>query len=274
MNTIYVSNARRGCGVLVPGAVYGISQMVAGGTLAPWTWLLAQPWEDRLHMIWCDGYIPARTQVEINPKATLLECEIIPFEDNSGWTHQSDVACEVPEYGVADHVGKCFYTPWEFALECMTLGTSRRLARPVARKLAKQTPFPIFFSHSDIPLFENFDQAYAVFLRALETQTNGGPQASWCPTWYEDDFGLEVSDYNGDKHAMVDVLGYLSKEAAENKKRKVRYNIIANYEEAVFGASWITDVVQIVGEDEEVEESLAAAGVQKGVLENDDFDLL
>lgn len=279
MNTIRISNAPRGCGRLKKGGCYGISEMVKGGTLAPWTWLLAQPWEtEPLHMIWCSGYIPARSQVEIDPRATLLECEIIPFKDSSEWTHDRDffeqVAKEVPEYGVADHVGTCFYTPWEFAVECMTQGSSRRFSRLIAKKLARHTPFPIFFSHSDIPSLENHEQAYALLEHALEDQSNRDFRAPWYPTWYEEDFGLKAGDYNGEGHAMVKVLEYLSKEATENKTRKVAYDIIADYEEAVFGASWITEVVQIVGEDEEVEESLAAAGVQKGVLEeNDDFSM-
>lgn len=275
MNTIYISNAPRGCGRLQKRGCYGISTLSASGTLALWTWLLAEPWDGgprhNQHMIWCMGEIPARTQVSINPRVTLLHNELM-YEMSSSEEIQKDKLSFVPDHGLADHIGSCFYTPWEFAEECVARGASRRFTPAMAKKMASQTPFLMFFSHHDIPIPEDRAEADTLLGQACGGQRVAPGPKTWGATWLEEGFGLKANDYHGGGHAMVDVLEYISAETSKTKGRKVPLQY--QYEEAIFGASWITDVVQIVDENEEVHPALAGAGVEKGVLEdNDDFSM-
>lgn len=264
--TIYVSGAERGCGSLKKGGLYATSELSPNGTLNVWAWVLGQPWEGGLNVL--AAGMPPRVQLEINPQATLKSAYLWLAE----WKADADPNSEIPTWGLADHVGGKFYTPLNFALECQQRGPSRRLTPTNARKWASQVPFPIFFTTNVYPLWSSMAAAEDFLYNAMSKDAleegagalgigRGEFSPLFTPTWKWEEWGLYAGQNPGKGHYLTEAFHYLDLYKGRVAPRPT-YRI-----EAVFGASWITHVVQVLDKDEEVDDELAQAGVVKAVID-------
>jgi len=147
MRQIVLDGTPRGCGTLKERACYAVGTPGDIGKFKSWYWLSGSLFPCEEEMIWCE--VPARTQVVINPIATLKYGQLW----EAHWASPTSVLDGLVSFGrngIADHVGRQ-YTPFGFAFECFERGPSRRISPEIAKKLAGCVPFPIFFSHKDIP---------------------------------------------------------------------------------------------------------------------------
>jgi len=263
---VILQDVERGCGTVKKNGVYLIAEKGLGGTLSIWTWLLGCMLEDELtSSIFCDGNIPPRTQIRINPQETLRQSLFWPHE----WGFKDGPTFNnIPIFGLADHVGSNNYTPISFAKECQVLGPSRRISRDLAGDFADKTPFPIFFAHSDVPVWKtkaSLDRFTSwALLDEMLTVREHAVYASG-RTWDNPTFGFGDVDYHGNDHLGIALMAALDE--AKEQKLEIPKEAQPVMLEAFFGASWVTKVIQVKGEDEDVDENLAKAGVYRGIVE-------
>lgn len=264
--TIHVSGEARGCGSLQKGGCYATSEFGPGGTLLPWSWILGQPWLTGLNVL--AAGMPPRVQVEINPQATLKSAYLWLAE----WKAAADPSSDIPTWGLADHVGSKFYTPLSFAEECRQRGPSRRLTPANAKKWAAQVPFPIFFTTNVYPLWASQAAAEDWLYNCLSKDSleegagkliveSSNIYFDWNPTWKAEGWGLSKGCEWGELHTLA-AEGFHYLDLYKGRVTPQPEHRI----EAVFGASWITHIVQVLDEADEVSEDLAQAGVVKAVI--------
>lgn len=267
MASIVLNNAPRGCGQLKKGGCYGGGLMSPNGTLRVWTWILGEPWLGGHNV---DGAsVPSRTQIEVNPLETLhweyiwrTEWGLPQYDPET-----PAVNPEIPQWGIADHVGSCFYRPEQFAIECAQRGPSRRFSPANAKKWAKRVPFPILFTTDLYPYFEDEASVNAWMKAQIERENaaegieTNWKDPSWLPTWYDPEFTIYAGGKQAARSPMLDLFYYETAGKPPLPQRE-QYR-------TVFGISWITFVTYVAEPDEEVPEDLAEAGVVKGVLEED-----
>jgi hypothetical protein len=199
--------------------------------------------------------VPPRGQDEINPIETLIRRT--PWHPLLAKTPQEEISLYVNNirslgtFGLIDHVGSNHYTPFSFATELQQMGPSRRLTPALAQYLAPKTPFPIFFTHSDMPFFADMTALEEVW-PSFCTEDDGyvipcvqnyiGP--TWM-RWHWTPVLMQGSAYDdrGDSHYMTRVLRICDEEA-EKAVRLERY-------ESVFCGSWITTIRYVCRDGED-----------------------
>lgn len=160
---IILDSTPRECGDLKEDSYYGGGELVPGGILEAVSWLLGPMWdvdlgggETGVGMMEVGGMVPPRTQVEINPTESIYRSGLWLRE----WgTYDRDYTVHAGDFGLADHIGSSYYTPWSYADETKSRGANRKVTDKNARKWAEEVPFVVFCTHSDIPFFR--DQVHA-----------------------------------------------------------------------------------------------------------------
>jgi hypothetical protein len=160
-----MGNPARGCGSKQPDSYYleGEEPGSDSGMFWSWTWFLGDGIEDFLI-----EKIPPRSVILANPAATIIEKSLVrgdypyqPPEDKLGF-YSMLASVQTADMSSADHVGKNNYTAWSFANEVNRLGPSRKVTKKMAKVFAeifqKRGPFPMLFSHSQVPVFQNEEQ--------------------------------------------------------------------------------------------------------------------
>ena len=257
--TVVVDGSPRGCGKLRPGA-YLIGQSGPGGGLSPWYWLAAEPWEAQGGGV-IRAQVAPRTMKDIDPRNTLASGRLWLAEWTAATFAGGDWQGRWPRFGLVDHVGSQFYpTATSFAEECMVRGPSRRIPPAAAKRLAGLTPFPIFFSHAQVPDCEDQGQAEELLRRFGRP----GENSDWSATWLDDRMG-PTEDYlwHGLDHPLTRVL--IGMWVAVKTDKGVLAGL--RFSEAIFGGSWITDVGYLPQGGEDVPDALAEAGVKRMEIE-------
>lgn len=293
--TNYFANPPRGCGTKKEGGFYLEGGAVSDtGTLHALTWVLADHYEGAPHNNLCS--IPPRRMLSGNPAATLLDGHFVPYgEPWSGeiWGDNeslSDLLTTLKRKGVSnvglfDHVGRSFYSPWSFAKEVGEYGPSRRVPEQLAREIVSFLPMPIFFTHSDIPMFR--DEAHMLealdLLTDIEPSFQDYPDLATGPTWLQKDWGLYAKQYSGHRHMMAWALGHAAAHRMESPDTDQDRSIQELQEllddtgtsEAVFCASWVTRVTYVLRQDDPAEmvEQMAKAGITSISLDEEGGDV-
>jgi hypothetical protein len=248
---------------LVAGGTYLGGSFGPNGTLETWTWLLGTHVEGFYNLL---VSAPARQMKIINLPYTLGTGRLVEDLDATPeMVVPPEVAAlllELPRAAVLDHVGSQHYTPHQFAEECRQHGPSRRVNPDIAAQIAPFLPLPIIFTHSDMPIIENYPGLDDV----LEWQ--GYPAGTYqCePTFFDPAWGLRVKrdsgtktqPYNGEKHWAVGTLKALHQCYSGKKLNKGLIpeapRSAIGLHEATFGVSWLTRATYVVRGDESVEQ--------------------
>lgn len=269
MKPITVENVQRECGYRKPGSCYLDCDMGAGGSLMPGVWLLD----------WCvtdapetqfTVEVPPRAMVSIDPLASLLTRTLIPAGAMTGAALLPDDLQHLtmlPRFGLADHVGESFYTPWSFFQELRKHGPSRRVPHNVAKEMAKHLPCPAFF-FMPLPLLGT----EAGVIEWLAGQGRDDADYAFRPTWYNEhwtfltrlfDGGPLIPDaYHGDDHFMTAIL-----RAHDALAPAERRDFAPQYVEMPFALSVFTRATYILKDGEtDLPDELRGSGIVPAVL--------
>lgn len=268
----------RGCGELVPGGFYAQADPPGpNGALWAVVFTLGSGLVEGEN---CLARVPARQMLLGDPGATLLSGEFVPsdIEIVEQWQEQGLDAMVKwyrdlsPRAGGAealvDHVGSNHYSPFSFIDELAVQGPSRRIPERLARELVDKTPIPIYFTHSDIPLFKNEAQRDRFIELMLLGDTTKPDDLELTPTWFRDDWGLYAREdhYNGRDHYMIGVLAMLDRLKERQKWESDQEVAIQRfwemgeietrltYAEQLFAASWITRIAYVAKDDDSSDE--------------------
>ena len=252
---IVIEKVRRGCGEMEEGGSYAIGRVGTGGTLATFAWLLrATPFE-----------VPPRRIEPVLASDLASEPWIeFPLPRTNG-------------YVLLDHVGADAYSVYQFAEECARLGPSRRI-NPYGWPEDVQPPLPILFTHDEAVTADAFGMSlpYKAIIELFGEKE--AEELDWTNTWEHPEFGYEVDldgsrPYAGWSHPMVDVYQHFIelKKARKYSEFIRKHNIL--FEEGIFGASWITNLVYVLGDgEEEAPADIAARGFEAARLEDEETD--
>lgn len=260
------SNPQRGCGTKANDAFYLEGNVDEDGPLWAWTWVLGDGLDHNLCV--SKQQVPPRSVVSINPVATLVKEQFVgndvavvalePGEDE-GYEY---FLTKTRDLGLADYVGSQYYTAASFAAETARLGPSRRVNKDMAKKCAEvfelAGPFPMWFAHARVPLFEGTRHADAVRTRANEFKdayafpgvTN--PHKQWLKAcWRYDEWGQYAikNQDPGNNHYLVPILRALDYlDSRQPKLIRGDWEKLdelfsdVHFEPQIFGASWMTRV--------------------------------
>lgn len=287
----YVANPERGCGTKKEGGFYAEGTTSPNGALSLWTWILGTCTEAGLN---CFVSPPARKVVQGNLAASLVMGEFVsndvPFERRIGseknylGKQYATLKRQAAPVALFDHVGSKFYTPHEFMKEVRELGPSRRITPQVAEEIAKMTPIPVVFTHSDIPLFRDEAERDAVVeLAAGLLSEYDQDQVRYLPTWMSPEWGLYSSCKDrGDDHYLRQILGLLSRlkrqprliDTSEAWAALAAVMGRANFQEQPFGATWITKITYVKRRDDpaDIADKMAKKGIQTLILSDEELD--
>lgn len=249
---------KRKCGRVKCG-LYAVSEASENGTLEPWTWL-AYPF-------------PAEIA---NPR----KAEPISMGDTLDmraglWppTPYPVKPYGLPAVGVADLWGRSagYKDAWDVAHECSFKGTARRIAQVPDVPL----PYPVLALHKEAMLVSPL--GWGVVQDWLL-----GHDLVWSPMgdgvdWTVDDtpwVGAESLGRVGDETYHGHPYTGLMRVMPELRRRRLRSQFVREcqieFEEAVFGMTWITAIVWVLGEEESaVPKELAKKGVLPAMGEGD-----
>lgn len=168
-------NPQRGCGYKHRGYYIEGGPLVAGGGLEPVT-LCTGDLLDGGEAILCR--IPPRKSLQFFVWDTFRfgSVEYLGTDEMTpvGRKHIDEIVRKGTKFvGIIDHVGSKHYSPISFIKELKELGPSRRVSRDMAllvRQLmeAGVGPVPIFFSHSQVPLFKSVRAYHKALMMAQE----------------------------------------------------------------------------------------------------------
>lgn len=254
-------NPHRKCGRKKTDSFY-LEADIAGedeeGTLRPFTWVLGDGLDKTIPMT-----IPPRKTIFLNPAATLSELELVRIEDGFDINERYYRMLEkTRDLGIGDHVGANNYSVWSFANEVIEYGPGRRItpqeAQMYAEILQVHGPFPMLFTHSRMPIFENEEQLEEAF--HIVDDTIGIPL--WGPlevtaTWDHQDWGQYARQSSGFFHPMrliLVVLDAIDKQWKMNKDQPAyiaakKFFEDVSFVEQPFGLSWLTKVTYTLPED-------------------------
>lgn len=266
------------------------------GTLYPWTWLLGDGLEKNIFL-----EIPPRQLQLLNPVLTVLFRTFmpptgpsVPIPEDKRWQYDHLItAMSVP--GIGDHVGTQFYTPYNFSLETVEHGASRRISPQMAKALgvaiAQFGPLPMMFTHKEIPAFRDEQEMTAI--KNHITNCIGIGNISWRgyfsqPTWSHDNWGMYArrGQWTGFTHFMIPILMFLDEIKCNWKEHKdddiwiraKKFFRGIRFTEQTFGLSWLCKVTYTTpaeGEeptDEVLEILEGVPGIN--VLDLDQLDVL
>lgn len=236
-----IGNPSRGCGSLKSGGTYARSDSSIGGQLANWAWTLGTGIEGE-HNLYLDA--PARQMGLIALSHSLLAGQVIETVKPLSET-EPEALRRLPRISLIDHVGSQHYTPYEFVLEAKAYGVSRRIPQKIGAKIAKHTPIPIVFTHSDMPIV-NQAVVSDLYQHAMSQVGSVFSEHQFRPTYENPKWGIWAGDFDGEDHWLVPVLHHLSK-AKGHLTTKVSANVAEQmmFAEQALGISWITSVVYI-----------------------------
>jgi hypothetical protein len=269
MEPILLPNPQRGCGQLKTGGTYLQSGPASTtGSLRRLTWLLDWCITDAPEVQFTVA-VPPRAIMQIDPLASILTRSLIPAGGMVGPLPQADDQAHLNQlgrFGLADHVGESFYTPWSFAMELAEHGPSRRVPHDIAKEVAKHLPCPILFFMplpivgKEVDAVEwlaglNLDAADFAF-----RPTWDDPQWSFLTRAY--DGGPRLDTHDGSDHFEVRVL------AEADRLGKAAYDAFGIWTEMPFCLSVITKAVYVLGDGEDdLPEHLQDSGVLPGRIE-------
>lgn len=260
-------NPPRGCGKKKHDAFYGEGGgFSSSGALNVWTWLLGDGIDNNVAL-----EIPARQVVAIDPILTVLfKSFMIPTQANIMIPEEAEplydkLLTAMKSPGVADHVGANNYTAYEFALETMMYGPSRRIPKRTAKTLAEIIsllgPIPMMFTHSKVPVFKNIlhaAEAIKIF-HEISDRYYYNRNLYWDPSWTQELWGMYArrNQQPGDDHFMVVVLSMLSDiEQGNMPEKHLAFFKSLAYREQTFGLSWLTRVSYTLPKEGEPEEDI------------------
>jgi len=296
--TVSINTAPRKCGDVKKGGAYGGAEQAQGGILRS-AWLVGEMWEGaESPCIPVGEELPYRTQIEINPRASLNRGTLT---DASYIVMHGDHPTSIEQWGLADHVGEAFYkTPYSFAKETIARGPNRRVTLSNAKLWADNVPFPVLFVHNKVPVFKSQLQAEKFLSWAsahewieaskLRTAVNDWADRNklpdlismaetmiewrkalardestlcWRPTWEGQLFGMHDKADTGKGHLGVCVL-----EALNNigKHSKIPEDLRPDFDRAVFFASWFTYIAVAVEDESEFDDDLSQYGIEAGIM--------
>jgi hypothetical protein len=302
--TVALNCAPRGCGRVKEGGLYAGATLSGNGQYRTVVWLLGEMWDSDAGCIVVGKELPMRTQVAINPRLTLGRSRLVEYNPRELLPRGSELG-NIQQWGLADHVGKQYPTPANFAAEVRVRGANRRITPTNAKQWAQKIRFgaPILFSHSTIPVFENQVQAERFIMWAYyheqihvdggaivwaanphleeapagpvggildaieEAHEQGEGRMDWSRTWRREGFGHSVNDEGGESHPGVLVLDIME-QLRKLKGVDIPDDLHPHYQRAFFMMSWLTYVVQAVKREGELDPKLAEHGVEAGVMYN------
>lgn len=274
------ANPIRGCGTKKHDAFYLESDMSKDGPLHAWTWVLGDGLDHVIPI--AVNQVPRRIPVLFNPAATLVKETFV----GSDVVQFSPIEKDAYEYfltktkgiGVADYVGSNNYTAASFAAETARYGPSRRIPRTSAAMFLEIFqdigPFPMWFVHADIPMYQNITQAAVVngyakdALSAISDYLDF--DAQWFkPVWRYDSWGQYAikNQDAGHDHYLVPILkaidvierndpldrALLDSANIEWEWLRDEFTnrfVAAHFEPQFFGASWMTKVTYTLPEED------------------------
>ena len=148
----------------------------------------------------------------------------------------------------------------------LAVGPSRKI-NPNNWPVDVKPPLLMLFTHNEAAISNR--QGHDVRLPAYEELLPGINKMNWLNTTGDADFGYYAGDYDGGVHPMVGVY-----EALDNLRKERKYSqFIKNhglmFDEAIFGASWITNLVYVLEDNEDqVPPHLAVKGFEAARLVN------
>lgn len=250
----YVTNPQRGCGTKKDNSCYaeglGFS---SDGALWNFVWALGDGLKINLPI-----KAAAKGMTFFNPAATLAAEELV-YADHE-FKPQTDIIAEryerlkraTPTIGLLDHVGKSYYSVDSFVSEVREYGPSRkipkRLARTIAKVQMKIGPIPIFFTHSEIPIFRSVsEQGKIIDITDRCIDSVNWDSKNYEPTWYHERWGqyARSDNYTGSDSYLCTILSALGgiRDLGETSPQPYRELKAAMKEtrivEQIFGASWI-----------------------------------
>ena len=296
MNPIaMIPDPERGCGRLKPGGCYLQADRRAGGALEGAVWLLD----------WCRTdppttqftvKVPPRAMMSIDPLASLLVRSLIPAGNMAGSLPLADNQEHLNilgRFGLADHVGESFYTPWSFFQELQAHGPSRRVPPAVAREAAEHLPCVVFF-FMPVPILGDSIDVDAWITRrglGLKDRDEDG-KATVSPTWKNEKWTFLRRDcdggplnrdaYYGADHFEVDVLKEADLWAQQTKADRPEFPIAcvpgvemppAQWVEMPFALSQFTRAVYVLpAGEEDLPDELQGSGVLPARLAGEESD--
>lgn len=264
MNQPLVVLPSRKCGTPKKGGLYSISLMSPNGTLEPFTALVApQPAE-------IDN--PRSPQVVSIPAT--LESEIGGLHFPTG--QESRLWKSIPSVGLADlwGVGAGYKDTWDAVAETKAKGICRR----VAKVSDLRTPIPVLMMHMEavvtLPETVTWDEVNAwLDERDIEPVQTYDPDAAVFihdkPYLDEEKLGRVGCD-TFLWHPYIKLYMLLSELRARRLRTKFLREFDVSLTQGIFGLSWITAFVYVLGEDEDtVPDELAQKGVLSAITEDD-----
>lgn len=175
-----------------------------------------------------------------------------------------------------DHVGSRHYTAWQFAEELRQYGPSRRVPERLAQLIAPRLPIAIVFTHSQIPVFDSYEDRDILIELLREVRGDIHELEHADAVWLRPHWGLYASNDNGEVHAMRPILwaiDRLKNDPGLPGREPIWADISAELGavtmiEQAFACSWITKVDYVLKPGEsaaEVATPLASKGI--GVID-------
>lgn len=269
----YQANPQRGCGTKKADSTYAEGgSFSSGGALHPFSWILGDGMEHGTNLL--IGQAPMG-MTWFNPAATLTRGELVWAD--AEFVPQTDTEAELYEHyktktrtvGLLDHVGSSHYTAYEFYDEVTEYGPSRKIPKKfagmIAKVINKMGPVPIWFTHSDLPLFREDPQQWAVLdaIKGVMSEDPDWLNKNFEPTWLHENWGQYArgNQYQGNDHYLRLVTSYVSAVKGRDRDTPAWGDLIdaigkAPMVEQVFGASWICKISYTLKDDGTADEDV------------------
>ena len=241
----------RKCGTPKKG-LYMTGTLSPTGTLHPFT-ALAAPFEALI--------AHARSYQKVDMWATLGQCNGLAFDG-------ADLPfARLPRHGIADLWGKAagYEHVMDVILETMEKGISRRIAKVPDL----ETPFPVLMMHVDAVVNAPIPEMAWDWLEDMGIYNLDRDTVSTRP-WHTAPSLGRTMDRTYLDHPYINVWEAIQKMDREDKLDWWIEDNQIELRQGVFGLGWITEVVYVLGKDEdEVPEKYVEKGVVAAVNEHD-----
>lgn len=261
-----VANPERGCGQLQQGGCYAQGTTSESGTLNAWTWCLGEG------LIGGANYnvtAPPRMMDFIRLPETLQMFKALKEEIDLVFP----ALRRLKRFALLDHVGENNYTPHQFAMECRAFGASRRIPEKIAAGIAKHTPIPIVFTHSQIPVVDA-DAPIGELLKLCGVPEIDIENRYYDPVHTNDDWGMTIRDWDGSSHWLTPLLAHFAANSSKHLTQILPPPLCDHvlFTEQIFGISWITRVVYVATgtETEDDLNKLLEQGIQPVQIEEEE----
>lgn len=221
---------------------------------APWKWVLGDGLVGGAN---CLAPCPPRRAFYGDPAASLVLGELMPAGVVKAAHFRRDSRLEAYQHldeivgteGIFYHTPSSKYSADRFVTEFVAGRVRLSVPRSAAEEYARLLPLPVFFTHRRVPLFRDADERDTALAFVAELLFAIGSQEA---TWTRPQWGLGPADEDGGDHYMVGVLRLVDRldwdwpmvADREPWQRARRFFRAVNFAEQVFGASWISMVVE------------------------------